>query len=241
MKPTPGSYHEVSMVSMLFMRPLESSKVWLFFEQREVLMSPPKGDVLIRESSTKRHHFSVQFGEMHQKIHWVKMTSRGSNFIQVSDFWKPFLKTTFDGACGCSYRSEKKFIPIYSAFGMFHRSVRCLIESFDRLTALCFLSVSHAQLMRRAESHGRRGSRLQGALREALAKVTAEQVLFVEENFLGKNWWWVMSGDAKWFANIKGFIFWMHMLLPSLSHSHWKKCSFWCLVQTFPGNIWWSN
>ncbi len=46
--------------------------------------------------------------------------------------------------------------------------------------------------MRRAESHGRRGSRLQGALREALAKVTAEQVLFVEENFLDEK-----MGDEK--------------------------------------------
>ena len=72
--------------------------------------------------------------------------------------------------------------------GCFTEVSVCSIESFDRLTALCFLSVSHAQLMRRAESHGRRGSRLQGALREALAKVTAEQVLFVEEIFLGKNW-----------------------------------------------------
>lgn len=70
--------------------------------------------------------------------------------------------------------------------GCFTEVSVCSIESFDRLT--CFLSVSHAQLMRRAESHGRRGSRLQGALREALAKVTAEQVLFVEEIFLGKNW-----------------------------------------------------
>ena len=119
------------------------------------------------------------------------------------------------GACGCSYRSEKSSSPsippfFFSRLGCFTEVSVCSIESFDRLTALCFLSVSHAQLMRRAESHGRRGSRLQGALREALAKVTAEQVLFVEENFLGKiddEMWWVMSGDAKWFANIKGFIF----------------------------------
>ena len=116
------------------------------------------------------------------------------------------------GACGCSYRSEKSSSPSIPPFFFFYR-LGCFTEvsdvsiDFNRLTALCFLSVSHAQLMRRAESHGRRGSRLQGALREALAKVTAEQVLFVEENFLGKNWWWVMSGDAKWFANIKGVIF----------------------------------
>lgn len=107
----------------------------------------------------------------------------------------------------------KKVHPhLFRRFFFFYR-LGCFTEvsdvsiDFNRLTALCFLSVSHAQLMRRAESHGRRGSRLQGALREALAKVTAEQVLFVEENFLGKNWWWVMSGDAKWFANIKGVIF----------------------------------
>ena len=79
----------------------------------------------------------------------------------------------------------RRFFFFFSRLGCFTEVSVCSID-FDRLTALCFLSVSHAQLMRRAESHGRRGSRLQGALREALAKVTAEQVLFVEENFFWK-------------------------------------------------------
>jgi DNA gyrase/topoisomerase IV subunit B len=50
------------------------------------------------------------------------------------------------------------------------------------LAVLLLLSLSDAQLMRRDSSRAAsRRSRLQGALREALAKVSAEQVLFVED------------------------------------------------------------
>ena len=50
------------------------------------------------------------------------------------------------------------------------------------LAVLLLLSLSDAQLMRRHSSRAAsRRSRLQGALREALAKVSAEQVLFVED------------------------------------------------------------
>lgn len=85
---------------------------------------------------------------------------------------------------------------------------------FMRLTALCFLSVSHAQLMRRAESHGRRGSRLQGALREALAKVTAEQVLFVEESL--RDSYEAFPKDAK--GNLPP-----HQALPALARAYFAK------------------
>ena len=61
------------------------------------------------------------------------------------------------------------------------------------------------------------------------------------ELFGKNNWWWVMSGDAKWFANFRGFIFWMHVLLPSLRNSCWKKWNAWCSMQTFHGNICWNN
>ena len=62
-------------------------------------------------------------------------------------------------------------------------ATKSLMETSARcLTVVLLLSLSAAQLMRRDSTRAAsRRSRLQGALREALAKVAAERVLFVED------------------------------------------------------------
>lgn len=90
------------------------------------------------------------------------------------------------------------------------------------LAVLLLLSLSDAQLMRR-ESQARptsRRSRLQGALREALAKVTAEQVLFVEESL--RDSYEAFPKDAK--GNLPP-----HSALPALARAYFAKEHGWLI------------
>lgn len=89
------------------------------------------------------------------------------------------------------------------------------------LAVLLLLSLSDAQLMRRHSSRAAsRRSRLQGALREALAKVSAEQVLFVEESL--RDSYEAFPKDAK--GNLPP-----HSALPALARAYFAKEHGWLI------------
>lgn len=136
---------------------------------------------------------------------------------------------------------KKKFITIYSAvfffffaFGMFHRSVRlfhrlrqadgpvlplgepCATHAPGRVTRTAWQSAAGC-----FERGARQGHSWTSPLRWG--------EFFLEK--IGDEWWVVMQNEL---LILRDLFFWMHMLLPSLSHSHWKKWRVWCFDANFP-------